>query len=481
MSMRNCLAVLLPLILLPACSLIPDYTRPALPVAAEYPAPPPGLPPKPASLAEASDLGWKQFFADPVLQNLITVSLTNNRDLRVAAENVAAAQAQYRQQRAGLYPTIDATASGTFERESPAASGGFGALHVNDYSLGLGVASYELDVFGKIRSQARQALEQYLSLAETRQSTQISLIAQVASEYLTWLADRESIRVSEQTMQAQQHSYDLRVLTLQKGSGTALDVAQAESSLRTAEASLAQYNRQAAQDLDEIVLLAGEPLPAALLARMQSQADLNAQPAFPPLPAGMPSDLLTRRPDIRAAEHTLLAANANIGAARAAFFPSVTLTGSGGSTSGTIGQLFGAGTASWLFQPQISVPIFDAGSNFANLDYAKTQKRIEIADYEKAIQSAFHDVADALAGRTTYASQAVAERRLVDADSRYYTLSKMRFDAGVDSYLNVLVAQTSLFSAQLTLVTLRLAERQNTITLYKALGGGWTADPPRGH
>jgi multidrug efflux system outer membrane protein len=222
------------------------------------------------------------------------------------------------------------------------------------------------------------------------------------------------------------------------------------------------------------VLLAGTSLPPALQARMTAERDLNAQPAFPDLPEGLPADLLLQRPDIRAAEHTLRASNANIGAARAAFFPSVVLTGSGGTTSGTVGSLFGAGTGSWLFQPQISVPIFDAGANFANLDIAKLQKRVDIATYEKTIQSAFHDVSNALAARATYDSELEAEKKLVDADKRFYELSKMRFDAGVDSYLSVIVAENSYFGAQLNLVTLRLAQRANLVSLYEALGGGWT-------
>ncbi len=468
MTMRGVWAVGLGLVL-GGCTLIPHYTRPALPVSPVYPVA------GGQSGIAASDLGWREFFADPVMQDLIDLALRNNRDLAVAIENVQSSQASYRLARANLFPSISGTGGAEYEHEPSAASGGFGDLNVNAYSLGLNAASYELDVFGRLRSLSRQAREQYLSSAETRESTQISLVAQIASEYLAWLADREAIAVSEQTAEAQQHSYDLRELTLEKGSGTALDVAQAESSLRTAQASLAQYRRAQAQDMDEIVLLAGAPIPAALQARMMAEADLNAPPPFPELPAGLPADLLERRPDIRAAEHTLLAANANIGAARAAFFPSITLTGSGGTTSGTLGGLFGMGTGSWLFQPQFSVPIFDAGTNFANLDIARVEKRIDIANYEKAIQSAFHDVADALAARATYTSQVAAEQQLVDADQRYYTLSKMRFDAGVDSYLNVLVAQNSLFEAQLDLVSLRLAERQNLVTLYKALGGGWKA------
>ena len=475
--MRRIVAALALVVSLPGCSLIPDYMRPGLPVASQYPSGPAftgvgavalNLPDTPAA-----DLGWRDFFTDPVMQDLIALSLANNRDLRVAILNVAAAQAQYRIQHANLFPTVDAVGSGDFERSAPGQSGSPLPLHINAYSLGLSTVSYELDLFGRLRSLSKQAQEQYLSSADTRLSTQISQVAEVASYYLAWLSDRDAIRVSQQTAEAQQRSYDLERLILAGGNGTELDVAQAESTLRTAQASLEQYTRQAAQDLDELVLLVGTPLPADLQARMMAQAGLASPAAFPELPAGLPADLLERRPDIRAAEHTLLAANANIGAARAAFFPSVTLTGSGGTAGSGLAKLFGAGTASWLFEPQVSVPIFDAGSNFANLDYAKIETRVEVANYEKAIQSAFHDVSDALAARATYTRQVDAQRKLVDADTRYYTISKMRSDAGIDTYLNVLVAQSSLFGAQINLVTLQLSERQNLVTLYKALGGGW--------
>jgi multidrug efflux system outer membrane protein len=462
-------ATLLPT--LAACSLIPAYRRPALPVATSYPSEfsrPPAAGEKPAA-----DLGWRDFVADPVLADLIGFSLRNNRDLRVAIDNVEAAQATYRSEHANLFPTVNGTGSAQFQRIPPDANGIPTPEHINAYSLGLSAVSYELDLFGKIRSQAAQAREQFLSSAETRESTQILLVAQVASEYLTWLADRDSIRVAADTAKADRQYYDLRTIAAAGGGGTDLDVAEAEITWRTAQATQEKYTRAAAQDLDEIVLLAGAPLPADLRNRMNDAGGLDAQSPFPELPEGLPADLLRRRPDIRAAEHTLLAANANIGAARAAFFPSVTLTGSGGTASGGIAKLFGAGTVSWLFEPSISVPIFDAGQNYANLDYAKLQKRIEIANYEKAIQSAFHDVADALAARATYTSQVAFEQQLVAADSRDFSLSKMRFDAGADSYLTVLVAQGSLFSARLDLIALKLAEQQNLITLYKALGGGW--------
>ena len=460
---------------LAGCSLIPHYDRPDLPTATAYPTGPAftGRGAISGNIA-AGDLGWRDFFLDPVLQDLIALSLANDRDLRVAAENVAAANAQYQVQHAGLFPTIDVAGSADFAREAPGQEGSPTALRLHAYSLGLSAVSYELDLFGKIRSLSKESQEKYFSLAETRQSTQISLVASVASEYLTWLADRDALRVSIQTAQAQQRSFDLTKLTLTQGTQTMLTLAQAESTLRTAQASVEQYTRQVAQDLDQIVLLAGATLPDVLQTRMMAQKGLASEVAFPVLPAGLPADLLQRRPDIRAAEHTLLAANADIGAARAAFFPSVTLTGNAGTASGSLSKLFGAGTASWEFEPQISVPIFDAGTNFANLDYDKIQKRIEIANYEKAIQSAFHDVSDALAGRATYTRQLEAETKLVNADQRYYNIAKMRSDAGADTYLNVLVAQTSLFSAQLNLIALNLSGQQNLVTLYKSLGGGWT-------
>jgi multidrug efflux system outer membrane protein len=299
-------------------------------------------------------------------------------------------------------------------------------------------------------------------------------VAQVAAEYLTWVSDREALEVSEQTADAQRKSYELTKLNEANGNGTELSVAQAETTLRTAEASVAQYRRQMAQDLDELVLLVGASLPQSLQDEMAKASTLDAEPAFPALPAGLPSDLLERRPDIRAAEHALLAANANIGAARAAFFPQLTLTADGGTSSSALQRLFSPGQSSWSFNPQITVPIFDAGKNFAALDYAHIEARIEIANYGKSIQSAFHDVSDALAARTTYHDQLDAEALLVDADRRYFSLSNMRFEAGVDSYLDVLVAENALFEAELTLISLRLTEKQNLITLYKALGGGWS-------
>jgi multidrug efflux system outer membrane protein len=457
-----------------ACSLIPDYHRPDPAIAPTWPAGPASQSAAETGGATAADLGWSQFFPDPVAQDLIRLALDNNRDLRVAALNVQSAQAQYGVDRASLFPTVDATAG--YER-SVTPGDVYGtpgvAQNLREYSLGASAVSWELDLFGKIRSQAKAAQETAFADAETRTSTQLSLIAEVVSEYLAWLADRQSLAVAQDTVNSEADSVRLTQLQLDHGETTALSVAEAETTLRTAQASVAQYQRAVAQDMDELVLLVGAPIPDDVVQRMEAVNFLSGEPAFPPLSAGVPSDLLTRRPDIRAAEHTLLSANANVGAARAAFFPAITLTANGGTASSSLSHLFGAGQASWLFEPQVSVPIFDAGSNFANLDIAKVEKRVEIADYQKAIQQAFHDVSDALVARSTYADQITAQQQLVAADQKYFDLSTMRYKAGVDAYLSVLVAEQDLFSAKLNLVTLELAQQQNLVTLYKALGGGW--------
>ena len=456
---------------LTGCSLIPAYQRPALPVSAQWPSGPAA----PATGLAAADIGWRDFFTDPAAQELIALSLANNRDLRVAMLNVAGAQAQYESERANLFPAVNADASYLRSSTPGDVTGASGRQEVREYSLGASAVSWELDLFGRIRSQAKAAHDTYLSDADLQRSMQIALVAEIGSEYLTWLADREGLAVSQATAQTQSASLQLVQAEAAHGEATALDVAQAETTLDTANASVAQYTRQVDQDMDELVLLAGAPLPPSLVAQMNDSAGIDSEPAFPVLPAGLPADLLERRPDIQAAEHSLMAANDNVGAARAAFFPEVTLTAEGGVASRGLDSLFSASPASWLVQPSVSVPVFNAGQNFANLDIAKVQKRVEIATYEKTIQSAFRDVSDALAARSTYADQLAAEQALVDADNRYYQLSDMRFKAGIDSYLNVLIAHDALFNAQLTLINLKLASMQSSITLYKALGGGWQA------
>ncbi|MDE2239289.1 MAG: efflux transporter outer membrane subunit [Rhodospirillales bacterium] len=461
--------------LLAGCSFIPAYHRPVLPVLNQYPV-------SGGTGPAAADIGWKQFFTDPALQQLISLSLANNRSLRQTVLTVQQAQAQFRVDRASLFPSIEGNAYAQVDHIPGNLTSAGQPVTSHEYSIGAQAVSWELDLFGKIRSQAESAHQTYLSDKDTAIGAQISLVAQVASEYYTWLADRESLEIAQDTARADQKSLQLTQLELTHGTTTGIAVAQAETAYDTAASDVGQFQRQVAQDMDELVLLVGAPIPSALAQQMNTVNGLSAETPLPEVPAGLPSDLLTRRPDIRSAEHELLAANANIGAARAAFFPSISLTANGGDASNALNSLFAAGQTSWLFEPQITLPIFTGGANIANLNIAQVEKKIQIANYQETIQSAFHDVSDALNARETYVTQLNAEQDLVNADLRYYRLASMSFNAGIDNYLDVLTAQDSLLSARLSFVSLLLAQQQNEITLYKALGGGWqengTATPP---
>ncbi|WP_020648115.1 efflux transporter outer membrane subunit [Solimonas variicoloris] len=445
---------------LAACTLEPRYQRPDAPVAAAYPAAP----------AAAADLGWRDFFADARLQKLIEIALANNRDLRVAVLNIEAARAQYRIQRADLLPALDASGYETAQRSADdfTAAGQPNTTHT--YRAGLGITAYEFDLFGRVRSLSRSALQQYLGTEETRRSTQIALVAEVANAYLSQLADQALLRMTEDTFASRQSSYDLTRRSFEAGAASALDLRQAQTALETARANLAQYRRFVALDQNALLLLLGVP---ALPAELPPARDLDTQQLLAELPAGVPSEVLTRRPDVLAAEHSLMAANANIGAARAAFFPRITLTGSYGTMSTQFDGLFDSGTRAWSFTPTITLPIFSGGANLANLDLAKTQKNIYVARYEKAIQTAFREVADGLVARGTLDEQLAAQQTLVEATQASYQLADLRFRAGVDDYLAVLDAQRSLYAAQQSYIATKLARLQNLVTLYKALGGGW--------
>jgi multidrug efflux system outer membrane protein len=458
---------------LAGCSLIPDYLRPAAPVAADWPS---GAAYQTAagdaSRPAAADIGWRDFFTDAKLQALIEMALADNRDLRVAMLNVEAARAQYQIDRADLFPTVTASAS-TLSERIPARLSSTGTAYTDrQSSVSVGFTSYELDLFGRVRSLEEQALEQYFSYDETRVSSQITLVAEVATDYLTWLSDQDLLRLTKDTLRSQRESYDLTKQSVDRGVDTELDLRQVETSVRTAEANLAQYTRQVAQDRNALELLVGRPLPDGF-GDDAGQA-LESETLLADLPAGLPSALLERRPDIRSAEHSLKAANANIGAARAAFFPTVSLTASGGLSTQGLNSLFRGASRTWTFQPSISVPIFEAGRLQSELDYAKIEKDIQVAQYEKAIQTAFREVADALAARGTLDDQLKAQQALVDASDVRYKLSEMRFRNGVEGYLNTLDAQRTLYSAQQTLISTRLSRLSNLVTLYKTLGGGWS-------
>ncbi|HDX8866776.1 TPA: efflux transporter outer membrane subunit [Klebsiella michiganensis] len=450
------------------CSLQPEYQRPELPVTNNY------WDHEVRGSNNASDLDWQQFFSDPALRQLLQIALVNNRDMQVAALNVESARAQFHVDRAALLPTVSAGADQTSTR----LPGGLyntqttGPVTYQQYEANLGITSWEIDFFGRLRSLRDQALETYLSTEATAKATRISLMGEVASGYLTLCADSDLLRLAHQTADSQRATYELTRKSYDVGASTAQDLAQAETTVRSAEADIAQYTRQVREDTNALRLLLGAELPAGLV----EQARLERDWGFPDLPAGLPSELLNRRPDIISAEHTLKAANANIGAARAAFFPTISLTASGGSASSSLGHLLEGGTAAWSFAPSISVPIFDGGKNRANLDIAEVSKRIEVANYEKSIQTAFKEVSDALAGRATYKDELKARIQDTDANQRDYDLSLMRFHAGVDDFLDVLVAQRSLYQAQQSLITTQLNSLNQQVTLYKVLGGGWRPD-----
>jgi multidrug efflux system outer membrane protein len=392
--------------------------------------------------------------------------------LRVAALNVDEAQARYRIRRADQFPPLDAVASGSAQR-IPAVLSQTGESYVaRQYQLGVGTA-FELDLFGRVRSLKNAALEDYLAQDETRAAVQIALVAQVASAWLALVADEDLLRLTRETLDSQQSSLDLVQMRVSAGVAREIDLHQAEIAVRTAEVNIARYARQIEQDRNALELLVGEPLPQDL---GSAGRDLDAEVFAGELPAGLPADLLERRPDIRAAEHQLRAANADIGAARAAFFPSITLTGAAGHAHSDLGDLFDDGQRAWSFMPQIRVPIFAGGANRANLDVAEVRKRIEVAQYEHAIQTAFREVSDGLVAQSTFDDQLRAQAALADSAERAYRLADLRYRGGVDNYLTTLIAQRDTYTAQLALVSARLARADNLVQLYKALGGGWKAD-----
>ena len=437
------------------CTMVPRQERPAAPVAAQYP----GM--TATNEGAAADLTWRNFFLDERLKALIELALVNNRDLRVAILNVEQSRAEYRITRSASFPTIDG--SGTYTRSH--ANG----VTANQWSASLGTTAYEVDLFGRVRSLNQQALQKYFATDEDRRSEQVSLVAQVATEYFTLRQAEESLDLSRRTLLAVQESYDLSQALFDAGASSELDLREAEGQIQTAKISITAYERQRDQAENALTLLVGRPLPADLPAgRPFTDTNLLAE-----IPAGLPSELLERRPDILEAEHTLAAANANIGAARAAFFPTLSLTTSVGATSSQLSRLFGAGTGVWSFGPQVTVPIFTAGQNLADLDAANVGKRIEIANYEKAIQTAFREVADALAGAGSYARQIVEEAALVNAQQRRHELAAARYRQGADTYLNELTAQQDLFSAQQGLIQAQYNKLASQISLYQALGGGW--------
>lgn len=459
-------------------SLAPEYERPALPVAERYPLPPPSEPasaaPAPAAAASApasvaaADIAWQQFFSDAQLKGLIELALQNNRDLRVAALNIEQARAAYQVRRADQVPNFNL---GVVANRLTNADGSI----TGSYVAGLSLASFELDFFGRVKSLSDAALSLYLASEEARRSAQIALIAAVANAYYSLLADNEQLALAKRTSLTRESSLRLTKLKFDNGVASELDVAQAQSLVEGARVAQAALKRFSAQDENALVLLVGRPVKVDL----PTGTTLIGARAGPDLPAGLPSELLTHRPDIRQAEQQLRAANANIGAARAAFFPRISLTGSAGFASGDLLGLFDSGTLAWSFTGQLLQPIFDGGRNQANLDAARAGREIGVAQYEKSIQTAFREVADALAARATLGEQLRAQRAQAQAEAVRFELADLRYRNGVASFLDVLDAQRGLFQAQLLTVQVQLVQLQNEVTLYKVLGGGWSEPAQR--
>ncbi|NGZ84316.1 efflux transporter outer membrane subunit [Duganella aceris] len=471
--------------LLSACSMAPTYQRPEAPVAAAFPVDTAGAASRntnnggtggtggtratPADAKPAVDTGWRDYFSEPRLQQLIGAALENNRDLRTAALRIEEARAQYDIQSADRLPNLNGSFAGS-KGKTPAflTSSGNSAISKR-YDVGLSVSSFELDFFGRVKSLNDAALAAYLATDEARQAAQIALVAQVAQAYYTERAYAEQYALAQQTYEARARTYKLTQQRAEVGASSRLDLRSNETLMETARAAALTLARQRAQAQNALTLLVGQAPTAPSSGAMPSDAQLDALSA---VPEGLPSDLLTRRPDIRAAEQRLKSANANIGAARAAFFPRISLTAAVGSSSPSLGGLFDSGSGSWSFAPQLVLPIFDAGRNRANLTITEVRKNLAIADYEKTIQTAFREVADALAARDYLGDQVNAQRAVQEAQEDRLKLLQLRFDNGVASSLDVLDAQRELFSAQQTLVQARLLRTTSAIDLYRSLGGG---------
>ena len=447
---------------LSACAMIPKYEQPAVavPETFQHDTAPSGI--------VAASLGWQDYFADPRLHRLIEIALERNTDLRGAALNAEAVRAQYMISRAALLPGINA--SGTGQRGRVAADlSGTGSSYVSSaYNVGLGVTSYELDLFGKVRSTNQAALQSYFASVASRDATHLSLISSVAKAYFNERYAEERMALAQRVLQTREQTYKLTQLRHRAGVISAVDLRQQEALIESAKADYASAVQAREQARNAMAVLLNQPLPADLPAGLP----LSRQFAIKQLPAGLSSEVLLNRPDIRAAEFALKRANANIGAARAAFFPSISLTGMIGTGSTELSGLFKGGNSTWTFAPSINLPIFNWGSNVANLDYAKIMQQAEIVNYEAAVQSAFRDVSDALVAREqldkTYAANAQQSKAYADV----LRLINLRYRHGVASALDLLDAERSSYAADTTQLATQLTLLENMADLYKALGGG---------
>ena len=449
---------------LAACDMAPKYVRPALPVPQESPQGS-AYPAGPGQAIVPADTAWKDFFVDPRLTRVIETSLANNRDLRIALANVEQARAQYRVQRANIFPRVTANGSATYQ-DTPFSQVGTGRMDI--YSASVGVSAWEIDLFGRLRNLSKAAQEQYFASVENRNAAQTALIAEVANAWLTMAADQERLRIARDLEKAFGQTLNLTRARFAKGIASELEVRQAQTSRDQARSDIAQATTLVAQDQNALNLLAGTTVAEGDLPAAMPEGDITLSN----LPADLPSAALLRRPDIMAAEHQLLAANANIGAARAAFFPNISLTAAFGTLSLGLSNLFKSGSETWSVVPSASLPIFDFGRNRGNLRYARATYDAMVATYEKSVQTGFREVADALARRGTMTEQLEAQSSLRDAARVGYRLSEARFRAGVDPFLTTLDAQRTLYNAEQSLLATRLTRAVNMIELYRAMGGG---------
>ena len=475
---------------LAGCSLTPKYERPAAPVASQWAGSAKEALAKNGGAA-AHATPWQDFVQDERLREIIGLALENNRDLRVAIKNIELAQAQYRISRADIGPSLGASFTGSRSRPNTSTLPNAPTV-ASSYTVGLGVSDWEIDLFGRLRALSSSAFAKYLATEEARKNTQISLVGSVASAWLNLQADSELLALAERTLATREQSQALTKLRVDAGVSSALDMRQAESLTAAAKAAVAQQRRLREQDINALTLLVGQPIPEHLLppvppavvasagkkgaaVPVPTASAQNTLSRFADVSVGLPSDVLLQRPDIRAAEQQLIAANANIGAARAAFFPRISLTGSYGELSADLDDLVTSGAVrAWSFAPEITLPIFTWGRLRANLQASEVSRDIAVAQYEKAIQTAFSEVANALAGRATLGEQLTALEAQAAASRETYRLSELRYRNGVANYLQLLDAQRSLFASEQALVQTRLLERLNQVALYKALGGGWT-------
>jgi multidrug efflux system outer membrane protein len=465
---RKLFLLLVIIVFLPSgCTMAPQYTRPAAPVPAEWPTGPAYNETKLAVSAEvAAKLAWKEFITDERLQKVIETAMHNNRDLRLAVLNVERARAYYGIQRAELLPTVDAVGSMSKSRVPADLSSSGTMTTYEQYDVNLGISSWEIDFFGRIRSLKDKALEEYLATDQARRNSQIMLISTVAQAYLALAADRDALRLVSSTLESREATYNMIQKRYDVGIASGLDLRRAQSQVDMARGDVARYTLLAAQDENALNLLVGSPVMPTLL-----PSDLSGFNPPKEITCSLRSELLLERPDVLAAEHRLKAANANIGAARAAFFPRISLTTSFGTASADLSGLFKDGSGTWGFAPQIVMPIFDARTWYA-YDVTKIEKEISVAEYEKTIQTAFREVADALADKGTINQRVAAQQSMVQALAETYRLSYARYTKGIDDYFSVLDAQRSLYAAQQVLIYLQLSRYTNLVTLYKVLGGG---------